>query len=44
MATATTTARPQREPQLLGQTIVAIGGSSGVALETARRARTEGVT
>jgi len=30
------------EPQLLGQTIVVIGGSSGIGLETARRARTEG--
>ena len=42
MTTATTTAPAQREPQLLGQTVVAIGGSSGVGLETARRARTEG--
>ena len=30
------------EPQLLGQTIVVIGGSSGIGLETARRARAEG--
>ncbi len=42
MTTATTTAPAQREPQLLGQTVVAIGGSSGVGLETARKARTEG--
>ena len=31
-----------REPQLLGQTVVLIGGSSGIGLETARRARSEG--
>ena len=31
-----------REPQLLGQTVVVIGGSSGIGLETARRARVEG--
>ena len=32
----------QREPELLGQTVVVIGGSSGIGLETARRARSEG--
>lgn len=31
-----------REPELLGQTVVVIGGSSGIGLETARRARAEG--
>jgi NAD(P)-dependent dehydrogenase (short-subunit alcohol dehydrogenase family) len=31
-----------REPALLGQTVVVIGGSSGIGLETARRARAEG--
>ena len=31
-----------REPELSGQTVVLIGGSSGIGLETARRARTEG--
>ena len=31
-----------REPELAGQTVVVIGGSSGIGLETARRARTEG--
>jgi NAD(P)-dependent dehydrogenase (short-subunit alcohol dehydrogenase family) len=31
-----------REPDLLGQTVVAIGGSAGIGLETARRARAEG--
>jgi NAD(P)-dependent dehydrogenase (short-subunit alcohol dehydrogenase family) len=30
------------EPELLGQTVVVIGGSAGIGLETARRARTEG--
>ena len=41
--TATTTAAPtNREPELLGQTVVVIGGSSGIGLETARRARAEG--
>jgi NAD(P)-dependent dehydrogenase (short-subunit alcohol dehydrogenase family) len=32
----------QREPELLGQTVVVIGGSGGIGLETARRARAEG--
>ncbi|MET8877185.1 SDR family oxidoreductase [Nocardia sp. NPDC004604] len=31
-----------RTPELLGQTVVVIGGSAGIGLETARRARTEG--
>jgi NAD(P)-dependent dehydrogenase (short-subunit alcohol dehydrogenase family) len=31
-----------REQQLAGQTLVVIGGSSGIGLETARRARQEG--
>jgi NAD(P)-dependent dehydrogenase (short-subunit alcohol dehydrogenase family) len=30
------------EPELLGQTVVVIGGSAGIGLETARRAKTEG--
>ena len=30
------------EPELAGQTVVVIGGSSGIGLETARRARAEG--
>ena len=42
MTTDTTPHLPQREPELLGQTVVVIGGSSGIGLETARRARTEG--
>ena len=32
----------QRQPELSGQTVVVIGGSSGIGLETARRARAEG--
>ena len=31
-----------REPALRGQTVVVIGGSAGIGLETARRARAEG--
>ena len=42
MKAAPTTAPIQREPELLGQTVVVIGGSAGIAFETARRARTEG--
>ena len=34
--------RRQREPELLGQTVVLIGGSAGIGLETARRARSRG--
>jgi NAD(P)-dependent dehydrogenase (short-subunit alcohol dehydrogenase family) len=37
-----TAAPTQREPELLGQTVVLIGGSAGIGLETARRARREG--
>src|SRR3954447_7217384 len=41
--TIETVARPtEREPQLGGQTVVVIGGSAGIGLETARRARAEG--
>jgi NAD(P)-dependent dehydrogenase (short-subunit alcohol dehydrogenase family) len=32
----------KREPELLGQTVVLIGGSAGIGLATARRARAEG--
>ncbi len=32
----------QREPELQGQTVVLLGGSAGIGLETARRARSEG--
>ena len=34
--------RHPAEPELLGQTVVVIGGSAGIGLETARRARAEG--
>jgi NAD(P)-dependent dehydrogenase (short-subunit alcohol dehydrogenase family) len=40
--TATTAVRAQRAPELPGQTVVVIGGSAGIGLETARRARGEG--
>jgi len=36
------TASARREPELAGQTVVLIGGSAGIGLETARRARSEG--
>jgi NAD(P)-dependent dehydrogenase (short-subunit alcohol dehydrogenase family) len=42
MVSATTTVPVRREPDLLGQTVAVIGGSSGIGLETARRARAEG--
>ena len=42
MSGETSSAFPQREPELLGQTVVCIGGSAGIGLETARRARAEG--
>jgi NAD(P)-dependent dehydrogenase (short-subunit alcohol dehydrogenase family) len=35
-------ATSSQEPALLGQTVVVIGGSAGIGLETARRARAEG--
>jgi NAD(P)-dependent dehydrogenase (short-subunit alcohol dehydrogenase family) len=40
MSTATFLTR--REPELLGQTLVVIGGSAGIGLETARRASADG--
>jgi NAD(P)-dependent dehydrogenase (short-subunit alcohol dehydrogenase family) len=42
MSTARITFSMQREPELLGQTVVVIGGSAGIGLETTRRARVEG--
>ena len=39
---AGTTPPAQREPELAGQTVVVIGGSAGIGLQTARRARAEG--
>ena len=42
MNAATIPSAVHREPELLGQTVVVIGGSAGIGLETARRARAEG--
>jgi len=42
MTTATVAPPTAREPELLGRTVVLIGGSAGIGLETARRARAEG--
>jgi len=42
METATVIEAVQRAPGLLGQTVVVIGGSSGIGLKTARNARMEG--
>jgi NAD(P)-dependent dehydrogenase (short-subunit alcohol dehydrogenase family) len=42
MSIATTTLPLRREPELIGQTVIVIGGSAGIGLETARRARAEG--
>jgi NAD(P)-dependent dehydrogenase (short-subunit alcohol dehydrogenase family) len=42
MTTTTAGSPTQREPDLTGQTVVVIGGSAGIGLETARRARIEG--
>jgi NAD(P)-dependent dehydrogenase (short-subunit alcohol dehydrogenase family) len=42
MTSAATPPPSPREPELAGQTVVLIGGSGGIGLETARRARAEG--
>ena len=42
MTSATMSVFPQREPELVGATVVVIGGGAGIGLETARRARAEG--
>jgi NAD(P)-dependent dehydrogenase (short-subunit alcohol dehydrogenase family) len=42
MTTATPGVTASREPALLGQTVVVVGGSSGIGLETARQVRGEG--
>ena len=42
MSTAHRSSPLRPEPQLLGQTVVVIGGSAGIGLETARFARAEG--
>jgi NAD(P)-dependent dehydrogenase (short-subunit alcohol dehydrogenase family) len=41
---ATPVVSSHREPELLGQTVVVIGGSAGIGLETARRVRAEGAS
>ena len=42
MTSRTISVAAQREPELAGQTVVVIGGSAGIGLATARRARAEG--
>ena len=42
MTDATNSARTSAETELRGQTVVVVGGSSGIGLETARRARAAG--
>jgi NAD(P)-dependent dehydrogenase (short-subunit alcohol dehydrogenase family) len=42
MTTVTTAGATHRDPELRGQTVVVIGGSSGIGLATAKRARAEG--
>ena len=44
MTTSYTVPTTRREPDLAGQTVVVIGGSAGIGLETARLARAEGPT
>jgi NAD(P)-dependent dehydrogenase (short-subunit alcohol dehydrogenase family) len=42
MTTATDISATVREPALLGQTVLVIGGSAGIGLATAHLARAEG--
>src|SRR5690349_6731583 len=42
MTDARVTTVPTRDPELTGQTVIVIGGSSGIGYETARRASAEG--
>src|SRR5258708_15468994 len=42
MTSATTPVPTETEPELIGQTVVVMGGSAGIGLEPARRARVEG--
>ena len=42
MTSVTSAVFSRREPELAGQTVVLIGGSAGIGLETARHARHEG--
>jgi NAD(P)-dependent dehydrogenase (short-subunit alcohol dehydrogenase family) len=44
MVTSNTLSPAQRERDMLGQTVVVIGGSAGIGLETARLARTRGAS
>jgi len=44
MSTANTAFPIQHEPELLGKTVVVIGGSAGIGFETARQARAQGAT
>ena len=44
MSPSSTPSPTQRPPELLGQTVVVLGGSAGIGLETARRARAEGAS
>ena len=44
MTTASAVPATQRQPEMTGQTVVVIGGSAGIGLETARRARAEGAS
>jgi len=41
MSTTISDSPARREPELVGQTVVVIGGSAGIGLETGRRARAE---
>jgi NAD(P)-dependent dehydrogenase (short-subunit alcohol dehydrogenase family) len=42
MSTETAESTTEHQPELVGQTVVLIGGSAGIGLETARRAHGEG--
>jgi NAD(P)-dependent dehydrogenase (short-subunit alcohol dehydrogenase family) len=42
MTAETASPRTDRQPELIGQTVVVFGGSAGIGLETALRARAEG--
>ncbi len=42
MTSASNPVTARLEPELAGQTVVVIGGSSGIGIETARRARAAG--
>src|ERR1700757_1590785 len=42
MSAETTPVSIRHEPEMDGQTVVLVGGSAGIGLETARRARSEG--